>query len=517
MNRIFASNRKILTLASIGMTALMFGLEISSIPVILPSLEKVIGGSFSELQWIMNAYTIACTTVLMATGSLADKYGRKKLYIISIALFGLSSLACGLASSVYMLIMSRFLQGIGGGAMLICQIAVLSQEFQEGRERSVAFSVWGIVFGAGLGLGPVIGAAIMAVSTWKWVFLIHVLISGIALLLVTSGVQESKNPHARGVDVRGMLLLSLAVFGLTLYITQGAEHGFNTPIGIGTISATALLFLLFLRAEKTSPYPMFDFSVFRIRSFSGALLGSMGMNFSFWPFMIYFPIYFQHGLGYDVVTTGSCLLAYTIPTLIVPPLAERLILKFRSGIIIPAGMFTIGLGFFMMKYSMALEHAGWITILPGCVMSGIGLGLTNTPATNTTTSSLPTNMAGMASGIDMSARLITLAINIALMGLLLVAGIFSYLHAALPETAHTSQLPILSEKIAAGKTISVLPVGSFPKDTHTLVRAALINGFEWVALYAAIAAWSLGLTSFFVLEVNNNNVTPTNYNYDIEE
>src|ERR1700744_1001127 len=137
--------KKILTLSAIGLTSLMFGLEISSVQVILPNLQ----GRFSDIQWIMNAYTIACTPVLMATGTLADRYGRKQLYVISIALFGLDSLACGLVHSIPLLIICRFLQGIGGGAMLICQIAVLSQQFREGRERAFAFGLWGIVFGAG--------------------------------------------------------------------------------------------------------------------------------------------------------------------------------------------------------------------------------------------------------------------------------------------------------------------------------------------------------------------------------
>ena len=349
----------------------------------------------------MNAYTIACTTVLMATGSLADRFGRKRLYIISIILFGLTSQACGLAHSAAVLIVSRFLQGIGGGAMLICQIAILAQQFREGRERAFAFGIWGIVFGAGLGFGPVIGSMIIAVFNWEWVFLIHVPISLVALVLVFSGVQESRNPDARRLDLPGIILLSMTVFGLTFFITQGSGMGFTSYAGVGIITATVASFLLFLRAEKVSPEPMFDFSVFRIRTFSGALLGSMGMNFSFWPFMIYFPIYFQHGLGYSVMATGSSMLAYTLPTLIVPPLAERLSLRYRPGIIIPLGMFVIGLGFFLMKYGIGLENASWITILPGALLAGTGLGLTNTPVTNTTTSSIPEARAGMASGIHL--------------------------------------------------------------------------------------------------------------------
>ncbi|HEY8931229.1 MAG TPA: MFS transporter [Mucilaginibacter sp.] len=476
--------KNVIILGAICMTSIMFGLEISSVPVILPSLEKIMASSFSQIQWIMNAYTIACTMVLMATGTLADRFGRKKLYLVSIALFGLTSLACGLANNVVILIAARFVQGLGGGAMLICQIAILSQQFREGKERAMAFSMWGIVFGAGLGFGPIIGGTIIAALNWKWVFLVHVPIAAIALLLV-SGVKESKDPNAQKLDVAGIILLSLTVCGLTFFITQGSGLGFTSAISIGILIMTIACFLLFLRVEKMSTYPMFDFSVFRINAFSGALLGSIGMNFSFWPFMIYFPIYFQRCLGYDVVTTGLSLLAYTLPTLIFPPLAERLSLKYRPGIIIPLGMFTIGLGFFLMRLSIGLGQAYWLTIFPGALVAGAGLGLTNTPVTNTTTSSLPESRAGMASGIDMSARLITLAINIALMGFILIEGIYTYLKSIRPDNKNTT-LYHLAGQIASGSISS----------GQSFIRQALVQGFGWITLYGAIGVWILAIISF---------------------
>src|SRR4029079_8657676 len=145
------TRRNALVLAATCLSCLMFGLEISSIPSILPTLERLLHADFEELQWIMNAYTIAVTSVLMATGTLADRYGRKRLFMIAIAAFGATSLACGVTENVSALIAARFLQGLSGGAMLICQIAVLSHEFRGGRERAIAFGWWGIVFGIGLG------------------------------------------------------------------------------------------------------------------------------------------------------------------------------------------------------------------------------------------------------------------------------------------------------------------------------------------------------------------------------
>jgi len=490
-----------IALAGICLASLMFGLEISSVPVILPTLEKLLHGDFKDMQWIMNAYTIACTTVLMATGTLADRFGRKRIFIIAIVLFGITSLICGLAQHVFVLIVSRFLQGLGGGAMLICQIAILSHQFQEGRQRSNAFSRWGIVFGVGLGFGPIIGGMILAVSNWQWVFLVHVLIAVLTLILVFSGVEESSDPEAKKLDLPSIITLSLSVLGLTYFITQGSDLGFSSTAAISIIVGVAICFIAFIFAEKINPHPMFDFSVFRIRNFSGALLGSIGMNFSFWPFMIYLPIYFQSGLGYDTVTAGLSLLAYTLPTLVIPPVGERLALRYQPGFVIPLGLFTIGLGFVLMKFGSSAAHASWLTMLPGSLLAGIGLGLTNTPVTNTTTGSVSSARAGMASGIDMSARLITLAINIALMGAILMQGILSYLKSAFAGSLDALQLRSLAGKIAAGDVASLqkgFPDVSSLDSSGVVVQAALAHGFGSVMLYGGIGVWVLTLISFVV-------------------
>lgn len=493
--------RNRIALAALCLAALMFSLEISSVPVILPVLEKVLHGDFKGMQWIMNAYTIACTTVLMATGTLADRYGRRLVFILSLILFGVASLICGLAPSTPLLIASRFLQGMGGGAMLICLTAILSHQFQAGRDRSMAFAMWGIVLGIGLGFGPIIGAVIVALATWQWVFLVHVPLTVLTLALTLVGVRESRDPQAERLDILGIVTLSVAVFGLAYFITQGPDLGFTSLAALLILAAAAISFLLFILVERMSARPMFDFSVFRIRNFSGAIMGSIGMNFSFWPFIIYLPIYFQAGLGYDTVAAGAALLAYTLPTLFVPPLAERLMLRYQARVVIPGGLFVIGLGFILMMLGTALDHANWLTMLPGCIVAGSGLGLTNTPVTNTTTGSVSMHRTGMASGIDVSARLITLAINIALMGVILVAGVASSLADALPGVIEGTQLRLLAETIAAGDLDSLrqgMPGLSSAVPTDAAVHAALMHGFGLVMLYGALGVWALAAASFVI-------------------
>lgn len=413
------STRNKLALTAVCLAAMMSGLEISSVPTILPILEKQIHASFTQLQWIMNAYTLACTTVLMATGTLADRFGRKRLFLISIMAFGLTSFLCGAVNSAAWIIVGRFMQGISGGAMLICLIAILSSQFPAGKARNLSFTAWGVVFGFGLGFGPMIGGLIVTLAGWRWVFLVHVIIAFITWILAFNNVAESRDPESQSLDVAGVLSLTLTVLCLTFYITQGGQFGYLSAAGMSTITVAMMSLIAFVRIERRHPHPMFDFSVFSNRAFSGALMGSIGMNFSFWPFMIYLPLYYQTVLGYNIVSSGLYLLAYTLPTLVMPPFATRLVARFGAGKIIPAGLLTIGIGFLLMRLGINSP----IGVLPGALVAGIGLGLTNTPVTHTTTGSLPASRAGMASGIDMSARLIALAVNIAMMGTLLVAGI----------------------------------------------------------------------------------------------
>jgi EmrB/QacA subfamily drug resistance transporter len=476
----------------------MFGLEISSIPAILPALEKQLGADFKQLQWIMNAYTIAVTTVLMATGAIADRYGRKGVFLLAVAAFGVTSLICGVAEDVTTLIVARFLQGMSGGAMLICQVAVLSHEFQGGRERAIAFGWWGIIFGIGLGFGPFVGGAIAATLSWPWVFLVHVVLAVVVLGLAVIGIHESRDPQASRLDLGGIATLSLSVFCLAFYITQGPDLGFAGPIGLAILALSAASLIAFFIVERVSARPMFDFSVFRIRDFSGAIIGSAAMNISFWPFMIYLPIWFQAGLGYDGVAAGLALLAYTLPTLVAPPFAERLALRYRPGLVIPIGLFTIGLGFLLMRLGSMAATPDWLTMLPGCVIAGLGLGSVNTPVTNTTTGSVSGDRAGMASGIDMSARMISLAINIAMMGFILVSGVHASLDRAPldrigPSHPETTDLQRLAERIAAGA-----PAPDVPAE---VAHAALAQGFGWVMLYGGFGVWALAALSFLVFNL----------------
>lgn len=487
------SKKNKIALTSVCLSAIMLGLEITSVPAILPNLESILPADFRQLQWIMNAYTIAMCSVLVAMGAFADRYGRKRVFVASIMVFGLASLICGLATSAPLLIAARLFQGISAAGMLACQVAILSHQFRDGPERGVAFAWWGIIFGLGLGFGPIVGGAIVTLSSWEWVFLIHVVIAIPTIVFSRMGVEESADPRAVSIDVGGMASLSLAVFGSVYLITQGQELGLNSLAAMGILAGSAISFLLFVIIETRVARPMFDFKAFRIREFSGALLGASGMNFSFWPFVIYFPIYLQSVLGYSSIVAGLTVLAYTLPTVVMPSVAEKLLVKRGPGFVIPLGLFAISIGFILMRIVATTEYASWATLLPGCIMAGIGLGLANTPVTDTATRSLPPERAGMASGMEFSARMISLAVNIAVMGFVLAEGVALKLEETF-SNAPGQALRTLADAVSAGNLDAGAAIG-VPAE---ITRSALASGIGGVMIYGAIAAATFGIIAIFV-------------------
>jgi predicted MFS family arabinose efflux permease len=374
--------------------------------------------------------------------------------------------------------------------MLTCLIAILSHQFPQGKPRSQAFAAWGITFGFGLGFGPIIGGLLVAVLSWQWVFLVHGFIALLTFVLALKNVDESHHSQSNKLDLVGLITLTLCVVGVTYLITQGSSIGWRSLEARLILLVILISAVVFIRTEKRHPHPMFDFTVFRIRTFSGALMGSIGMNFSFWPLMIYLPVYYQSGLGFSSMETGIALLAYTLPTLLMPPIGEKLVLRLGAARVIPLGLFSIGLGFVLMKLAITYQ----LSLVPGALLAGTALGLTNTPVTNTTTGSVAANRVGMASGIDISARLITLAINIALMGSLLVAGIAASLRQRLPAS---SDVVAMAERIAAGAEVSL---------SRDIASQVLADGFSAVLTYGALGVGSLALASYLLFKPKRRNV-----------
>lgn len=490
--------RNTIALMATCLAALMTGLEVSSVPVILPSIGQDLSADFDSAQWVMNAYTIACTSVLMVAGTLADRLGRRRVFAASMVLFGASSLGCGMARTISMLIACRVVQGAGGGAMLICLIAILSNAYRDGPERGRAFAIWGIVFGTGLGIGPLIGGLIASLVGWRWVFLVHGPLTALTLVLVFTTIPESRAVSAYKMDLAGMVSLSLTVLGLTSFIIEGPKYGFGSPAMIAIAIAALISVVIFVFTERLSSHPMVDFSVFRIPQFTGAIMGSAGVNFSFWPLLIYLPLYFENGVGYGRTATGFILLAYTLPALLLPPLGEQLALRYSPRNVIPGGLLLIGLGCWAITLGLAWAAPGWLALLPGCILTGMGLGLANTPSSNAATGAVDADRAGMASGIETTVRYVALSANIALMGLVLLIGVrSSLLHSAAGlDTAHAAATAERLLTDGSGGETATAPQQNLDR------LIALRQGFEPLTVYAGLAALFFAASSFMAFRRN---------------
>lgn len=413
-------------LPGITLAALLFGLEISSVPTILPTVSDELGGTFAGLQWVINAYIIAVATMVLPIGAIADRVGRRRVLLISVAGFGAASLLCGLASSVDSLIAARALQGLTGGAMLISQVAVLSHQFTPPRERARAFGLWGVLFGAGLGFGPIIGAVLADVGGWRSVFLAPAAVAVVAWLLVRHEAVESRDEAASRIDLVGTSTFAGAILAFTIGTTRLPEPGWATGGGIAAGLVALMLLIAFLVVQRRSAHPMVPLGLLRNRALIGALCGSVGMNTSFWPFVVFVPMYLERSAGMALLVVGVLLLTLTLPPLLVPPLAERVALRVGPAVLIPAGLALIGAGLLITALTVHLdvvERVGIPALLPGLLVAGTGLGFTNTPVTNTATSAVAPRWAGVASGVDMSARMVTLAGSVGLLGLMLLLGI----------------------------------------------------------------------------------------------
>src|SRR4051812_22634051 len=285
----------------------MLLVDITIINVALPDIQKQIDASFSDLQWIIDAYALTLASLLLTTGSLADLYGRRKLYMLGLGVFTLASLVCGVATSPLMLILARGSQGIGGAIMFSVSLALLAGAFS-GRERGVAFGVWGAITGLAVAIGPLLGGALTSGLSWRWIFFVNLPLGMIAIALTRAKVSESVQRGARRPDWAGFVVftgaLSLLVFGLI----RSSEKGWSSPQVVGCFLVTAVLLVVFVALEAGGKHPMFDLNLFRLPTFVGGSLAAFSLSASLFAMQLYIVLYLQDVLGYSAFGTGLRLL-----------------------------------------------------------------------------------------------------------------------------------------------------------------------------------------------------------------
>jgi MFS family permease len=263
------------TLVAVCLGTFMLLLDITIANVALPDIQRVLHSSFADLQWVVDAYALTLASFLLTAGSLADIYGRRVLYLIGLVVFTGASALCGFATSALMLQLSRGLQGAGGAIMFAVSLALLANAFR-GKDRGVAFGVWGAVTGLAVAIGPLIGGVLTSGLSWRWIFFVNVPIGIAAVALTTTRVAESRSPRATGPDWAGFVIFTAALASLVYGLIESNQRSFTDRLVLGCLAAAAVLLAVFLIVERRSAYPMFDLELLRLPTFSGGSVAAFG-------------------------------------------------------------------------------------------------------------------------------------------------------------------------------------------------------------------------------------------------
>src|ERR1700735_1803438 len=249
-------SRKWWTLLAVSVGTFMLLLDITVVNTALPSIEKALSASFTDSQWVLGAYTRSLPAVVRAGGSLADRWGRRAVFAIGLAIFSVASLAAGLAPDATFLNVARAIQGIGGAAMFAVSLALVAQEFAAGRERATAMGIYGATIGISVAIGPLVGGAITSGLGWRWVVFVHVPVGAAALALTFARVRESRDPNATRVDWLGLVSFSSGLVMLVLALLRGNDNGWGSPLIVGLLAGAGLMMAAFAAVERRVPEPM---------------------------------------------------------------------------------------------------------------------------------------------------------------------------------------------------------------------------------------------------------------------
>ena len=479
--------RKWWTLIVVCVGTFMLLLDITIVNVALPTIAKDLNASFSDVQWVIDAYALTLASLLLTAGTLADRLGRRLVYAIGLILFALTSLLCALSPSALFLIIARGGQGIGGAIMFSTALALLAQEFH-GRERGTAFGIWGAAIAASAAVGPLLGGALTEGLGWASIFYINVPIGLLAAGLAMTKLAESRDPDARKIDWIGTVTFTVALFLLMLALIRGNTVGWGSAQILGMFVGSIVLLIAFVIAELTQEQPMFDLALFRKPTFSGASIAAFAVSAAMFAMFLYLTLYIQTLLGYSPLKTGLRFLPFTVVSFVAAAgsgnLSSRLPVRFLLG----GGLGLTGAGLLLMHGLSAMS--GWTTLLPGFIVAGAGVGLVNPALASTAIGVVPPQRSGMASGINNTFRQVGIATGIAGLGALFEHKISSQLAPHLigtPAAGHAGQI---AKAVAAGGTQRVLHSVPHADRGQTLagIHVAFASAMNEILLLAGVVA-----------------------------
>jgi EmrB/QacA subfamily drug resistance transporter len=397
----------------------MLMLDIAVVNTALSRIAEDLDAGLSGLQWVVDAYTLALAATVLTFGSLADRFGRRRLFIAGLALFTAASAACAAATSIEVLVGARAVQGTGAAVMFAVSLAILADAFPGAKERAGALAAYGATIGASFAVGPLVGGALTSGIDWQWIFLVNIPL-GLACLWITRAyVRESRDPQARRVDVPGQVVLGAGLFLLVFALLRGNEEGWGSAMIVGGLGAAAVLLAAFVAIERRLAEPMLPLGLFRNPSFAGAQVAALAISASFFAIFLYVTLYLQQVLGLSAIEAGLVYLPATIVIFLVSGATSTLGERVSARVMISVGLALVSVGMGLM--TLGGVDSSWTALMPGFLVAAVGTGLFNPAVVAVALGSAPAEQSGLAAGVNDTFRQAGIAVGVAGLGALVPA------------------------------------------------------------------------------------------------
>jgi EmrB/QacA subfamily drug resistance transporter len=492
--------RKWWTLVAVCVATFMLLIDVTIVNVALPKIQSALHASFSDVQWVIDAYSLLLAALLLTAGSLADLFGRRLVFTAGLVVFTASSLLSGIATTPLFLNLARGAQGVGGAMLFATSLALLAQTFR-GRERGTAFGVWGAITGLAVAIGPVIGGAITSALTWRWIFLVNVPIGIAAVFLTLARVDESRQQGARRPDFIGLVTFSGALGAIVYALIKAGAVGWGSTTVVACLVGGAVLLIAFLVAEAVQSAPMFDLSLFRKPTFLGGSIAAFALSAGLFALLLYLTLYLQDILGLSPLQAGLRLLVLSGGILLTSTLAGRLTAHVPIRLLIGPGLLLVAIGIYLMRGIG--PTSGWTHLIPGFIVAGAGTGLINPPLASTAIGVVEPQDAGMASGINTTFRQVGIATGVAALGSIFSHQVRTKIVAGLSGVAGvgTATARRVAAGVAQGDAASGLSHVPRSALAHTtaVVHASFVDGLNDILGIGAVLAAVAGVLSFALI------------------
>src|SRR3954463_1771117 len=448
-----AAGGKWWTLVAVCTGVFMLLLDITIVNVALPDIQTELDASLSDLQWVIDAYALSLAALLLTAGSLADLFGRRRVFVIGLVIFTLGSVACGSAQDIFFLQVSRAFQGIGGAAMFATALALLASAFH-GKDRGTAFGIFGATTGVAVAIGPVLGGALTSGLSWRWIFFVNIPICLVALAVSLTRVEESSDPDAGRPDWFGFIRFLLALAALVYGLIEAGEGSWGDQKVVASLVASAVLLVVFVVSQVVQEHPMFDLGLLRKPTFTGGLIAAFGVSASVFSLLTYLVIYVQNELGYSAVGAGVRFLFLSGAAFVAAAVAGRLTSVVPTKWLIAPGFVVLGVGLVLI-HGIQVDSS-WTHLIPGLVVSGLGVGMINTPLASTAVGVVTVDRSGMASGINSTFRQVGIATGIAVLGTIFAHQVADGIRPGLAGTPAADQSDRMATGVTGGQAQAVI-------------------------------------------------------------